>query len=98
MSKKKATAPSDLIRSWTLPSAVTLGSAVRTKGIVLELRARMPAAWRESLDVYGATLVLSSAREADVDFRSTVDNITTWLAEIDKLHVIRREIEDILAI
>lgn len=98
MPKKKAIEPADLIRSWTLPSTVTLGSAVRAKGVLLELRARLPAAVRKSLDVNGATLVLSMAREEDADFRSTVDDITTWLADMENLPVIPREIEDILAI
>jgi hypothetical protein len=98
MSKKKATEPADLIYSWTLPSTVTLGSAVRAKGILLELRARLPAAVRKSLDVKGATLMLSMAREADELFRSTVDDITTWLVDMEKLPIIPREIEDILAI
>jgi hypothetical protein len=98
MPKKKASEHTDLIRSWTLPSTVTLGSALRAKGVLLELRARLPAAVRKSLDVNGATLVLSMAREADADFRSTVDDITTWLADMENLPVIPREIEDILAI
>lgn len=98
MSKKKATEPADLIYCWTLPSTATLGSAVRARGILLELRARLPAAVRKSLDVNGGTLVLSMAREADKLFRSTVDDITTWLVDMEKLPIIPREIEDILAI
>jgi len=98
MSKNNAKAPADLILTWTLPSAVTLGSATRAKGILLELRARLPTAVRKSLDVSGATLVLAMAKEAVDEFRSVVHFVTKALLDIERLPVIPREIEDILAI
>lgn len=44
-SKKVETEPA-VTREWTLPSAATLGSSVRARGIMLEVRARMPLALR----------------------------------------------------
>jgi hypothetical protein len=99
MTKNKAKAPpGDLIQTWTLPSAVTLGSSVRARGILLELRPRLPVALRKSLAVSGATLVLAMAKEAGEEFRSIVNVVTSSLVGIESLPVIPREIEDILAI
>jgi hypothetical protein len=41
----------ELLKTWRLASAATMGSAVRARGILLELRARIPAALKKSLDL-----------------------------------------------
>ncbi len=46
--KTKDQEPTDLIRSWQLPYAARLGSSVRSKGIYLEARARLPTSARKA--------------------------------------------------
>jgi hypothetical protein len=49
----------ELIRTWTLSTAATLGSAVRAKGILQELQSRVPAASKKSLAVDGTDIILA---------------------------------------
>ena len=83
---------------WTLPPAATLGSSVRAKGLLLEIRARLPLAVKRSLDVKGGVLALSMPQSADDDFLSASAIVSKTLEGIENLPVIPREIEDILAI
>jgi len=87
-----------LVREWTLPVAATLGSSVRARGILLEMRARLPAATKKSLDIVGAVLALRMAEGAEEDFRIASEIVTTGLVGIEDLPVIPREIQDILSI
>ncbi|MFN7024338.1 MAG: hypothetical protein ACK4QP_07410 [Pseudorhizobium sp.] len=87
-----------LNRTWTLPPAATFGSSVRTKGILLEIRARLPMPVRKSLDYSVASLVLSMPEESIEDFRHVSDIVSRSLAGIEDLPIIPREIEDILSI
>lgn len=96
--KKKSDVPIALIKEWTLPAAVTLGSAVRAKGILLEIRARLPATVKKSLDIKGAVLILGMAEEASDSFRQVAAVVEKTLDGIERLPVIPREIEDILTI
>lgn len=84
--------------SWTLPSAATLGSSVRAKGILLEIRARLPKAIRKSLDIEGRDLTLGMPESEQVDFQRASAIVTDALVGIETLPVIPREIQDILAI
>ena len=86
------------IREWTLPAAATLGSSVRAKGILLEIRARLPGPFKKFLEVRGAVLVLSWPENADGDAKPVVAIIEKTLAGIETMPVIPREIQDILAI
>jgi len=43
MAKPKTYEDAELIKEWSLSPAATLGSSVRAKGILLEIRARLPA-------------------------------------------------------
>ena len=86
------------IREWTLPAAATLGSSVRAKGILLEIRARLPGPFKKFLEVRGAVLVLSWPENADVDAKPVVAIIEKTLDGIETMPVIPREIQDILAI
>lgn len=87
-----------LTEEWPLPAAATLGSSVRAKGILLEIRARLPWAVRKSLDLAGGVLVLRMPEDEDAAFRETSAAVTQALQGIEDLPVIPREIEDILTI
>ncbi|WP_058325158.1 hypothetical protein [Sinorhizobium sp. GL28] len=95
---EKSNANYRMIETWTLPSAATLGSSVRAKGILLELRARLPLVSRKSLDVECKTLVLAMPEGSENEFKSAATLITRSLETIENLLVIPREIEDILTI
>lgn len=87
-----------LIQEWTLPPAVTLGSAVRAKGILLEIRARLPSATKRLVHVEAGTIVLRVPEDADDDWRDVVAIVSDTLNGIEALPVIPREAEDILSI
>ena len=86
------------IREWTLTAAATLGSSVRAKGILLEIRARLPGPFKKFLEVRGAVLVLSWPENAEGDAKPVVAIIEKTLDGIETMPVIPREIQDILAI
>jgi len=98
MPKQKINDTPALTETWTLSPAATFGSAVRAKGILLEIRAGLPLAVRKSLDVNGMTLILGMAEDCEEEFSSTAATITKALAGIESLPVIPREIQDVLAI
>ncbi len=87
-----------LAREWTLPTGATLGSSVRAKGILLELRAKLPFKVRKRLDIKGAVLTLKMAEDAEEAFEAALATIETTLDGIESLPVIPREIQDILTI
>lgn len=98
MSKRENSDAVELIREWTLSPSATLGSAVRAKGILLEIRARLPAPVRKSLDIDGVNLRLTMPQTAKTVFRSVCTVVSTALEGIDNLLIIPREIQDILTI
>jgi hypothetical protein len=87
-----------LIREWTLTPTATLGSSVRAKGILLEIRARLPLPVRKALDIKGAVLALRMAGGAEGAFAAASTIVEQTLVDIENLPVIPREIEDILTI
>lgn len=87
-----------LTREWPLPAAATLGSSVRAKGIMLEMRAQMPLALRKALDVRAGVLILSMPESAAADFGVAAGIVAGMFDGVADLPVIPREIEDILAI
>ena len=95
--KKPDTGPM-LSQEWALPSAATLGSSVRAKGILLEMRARLPLAMRKKLDVQAGTLQLKVPESEAKAFRAAAATVSAGLVGIESLPVIPREIEDILSI
>jgi len=97
-SQKNKQPAAALTQEWTLPAAATLGSSVRAKGILLEIRARLPWAVRKSLDLAGGVLVLRMPEDQDTAFRETSVVVMEALDGIESLPVIPREIEDILSI
>ncbi len=81
-----------------MPPAATFGSSIRAKGILLELRARLPVSVRRSLDLDIATLILTMPAGAQDEFRHASLIVSNGLQGIEGLPVIPREIEDILSI
>ncbi|MBB4113243.1 hypothetical protein FHT80_002565 [Rhizobium sp. BK226] len=76
----------------------TLGSAVRVKGILQEIRSRLPPAVRKSLDMQSSGLTLVMPEISKTAFRATSSMVSDALREISGLPIIPREIEDILGI
>lgn len=87
-----------LFAEWPLPPAATLGSSVRTKGILLEVRSRLPLKLRKALDMRGSALILRMADGQETEFASVSAAVEKALVGIESLEVIPREIEDILTI
>ncbi|EJC83989.1 hypothetical protein Rleg4DRAFT_6244 [Rhizobium leguminosarum bv. trifolii WSM2297] len=98
MAKNKKTETPALVETWTLPPAATLGSSVRAKGILLEIRARLPSSLRKSLDISGRVFTLTMPESMRNEFRHASAVIAKSLEGIESLPVIPREIEDILTI
>jgi hypothetical protein len=98
MSKRKNNDAAELIKEWRLPTAATLGSNIRAKGIFLEIRARLPLAIRKSLDMEAGVLTLTMPETSKGGFRAASAIVATALDDIAGLPVIPREIQDILAI
>jgi hypothetical protein len=98
MPKQKIIIAPALVETWTLSPAATFGSSVRAKGILLEVRARLPVAVRKSLDVNGMALVLGMAEDSEHEFASASAAVTQALKGIENLPIIPREIQDILGI
>lgn len=76
----------------------TLGSAVRVKGILQEIRSRLPPAVRKSLDMQAGELTLVMPEASKNAFRATSSIVSEALQKIASLPIIPREIEDILTI
>jgi hypothetical protein len=98
MPKPKRNLDPSLANEWTLPAAATLGSSVRAKGILLEIRARLPSLAKKSLDVRASVLALRMPEGSDDAFRVASAIVSRALDGIESLPVIPREIEDILTI
>lgn len=88
----------ELLRTWTLSTAATLGSSVRAKGILQELQARLPAVSKNSLGLEGSELTLVMPAGEKAAFKAAAAVVARAMEEVDSLPVIPREIEDILAI
>ncbi|PYE93679.1 hypothetical protein C8J35_11260 [Rhizobium sp. PP-F2F-G38] len=88
----------ELLRTWTLPSAATLGSSVRAKGILLEMRARLPASSKKLLVLESGELVLAMPASAKTEFNAAASIVSAAMKDIESLPVIPREIQDILTI
>lgn len=95
--RKKNDGP-ELIKTWSLPTAATLGSSVRAKGILLEVRARLPLDVRKSLDLDQGSLILAMPETSKTAFRAVSAIVSLALTTVESLPVIPREIEDILSI
>lgn len=78
--------------------AATMGSAVRARGILLEVRAHLPFAERRLVHVEAGALFLRVPEDDPDDHQATAEAVTRKLAGIEDLPVIPREVEDILSI
>src|SRR5687767_4700720 len=96
-SRPKTTDPTDLVQTWALPFAATLGSSIRAVGLFLEVRARLPVTARKALTIKGRELTLRLP-QGEGAFATLSQRITTTLEGIESLPLLPREIEDILAI
>jgi hypothetical protein len=88
----------ELVRTWVLSPSATLGSSVRAKGILLELRARLPVASKKSLDIEQGELTLAMPASAKAEFHAAASVVAAALKDIESLPIIPREIQDILSI
>jgi hypothetical protein len=98
MLKRVASAASELVEEWKLSSAATLGSSVRTRGIFLEARARLPSGAKKFLHIEARTLALRMPSDATDEFCRASAIVAKVLENIESLPVLPREIEDILTI
>ncbi|RWO54445.1 hypothetical protein [Mesorhizobium sp.] len=96
--RRKMDAAAKMIEEWTLPSAATLGSSVRAKGILREVRAHLPLAAKKLLDIEVGALTLRMPEGAYGDFRTASAIVSKTLERIESLPVIPREVEDVLTI
>lgn len=88
----------ELLKTWTLSPAATLGSSVRAKGILQEIQARLPAISKKSVVLEGRDLTLAMPASQKAAFAAAVIVISRVMDEVETLPVIPREIEDILTI
>jgi len=88
----------ELLKTWRLPPSATMGSAVRARGILLELRARIPSALKKSLDLDAADITLVMPASQKTEFQAVSAVVSSALDGIEQLPVIPREIQDILTI
>lgn len=96
MSKSKPAAA--FTRSFALPTTATLGSALRAKGLLQELRARLGGKAHRALALDGMALTLSMGEEDEDAFSALETRLAALLPPLDSLPVLPREIEDILTI
>lgn len=95
---KPAQTDIELLRTWTLSAAATLGSSVRAKGILQEIQARLPATSKKALILEGSDLTLVMPASNKAAFSAAVATVSNVLEDVENLPVIPREIEDILTI
>lgn len=86
-----------LVQHWELPAAVTLGSSVRARGVLLEIRAKLAWPLKRTLDIRGNELVLGLPAGEEEAFANVAAIVADTLVGAPDLPVIPREIEDILA-
>jgi hypothetical protein len=88
----------ELIRTWTLSPAATVGSSVRAKGILQELQSRVPAVSRKSLALDGSDIILAMSASEKAAFNAAAVVVAKAMEDVETLPVIPREIQDTLAI
>ncbi|MBB4116971.1 hypothetical protein FHT80_006352 [Rhizobium sp. BK226] len=86
----------ELIRTWTLSAAVTMGSSVRAKGLLQEIQARLPATSKKAVSLEGTDLILAMPADEKPAFNAAAAVVSQAVDEAPSLPVIPREIQDIL--
>jgi len=90
--------PDELSKTWLLPYAARMGSSVRSKGLFMEVRERLPKGLQKSLTVNSGELTLRMPGGDSKAFSEASMIISKALDGIERRPVIPREIEDILGI
>lgn len=88
----------ELLKTWTLSPAATLGSSVRAKGILQEIQSRLPGTTKKSLVLEGRDLTLAMPASDKTAFLAAVAVVSKAMKDVETLPVIPREIQDILTI
>jgi len=86
----------ELIKTWTLSAAVTMGSSVRARGLLQEIQARLPARYKKVISLEGVDLILAMPADEKPAFNAAVSVVSKAVQEAPSLPVIPREIQDIL--
>jgi hypothetical protein len=86
----------ELLRTWALSAAATMGSAVRAKGLLQEVQARLPVALKKLIVLDAGELVLAMPADEKEAFRAAVAVVSHAMENVEALPVIPREIQDIL--
>lgn len=98
-SQQDRTAQADHIQyEWPLPSAVTLGSALRSKGIERELRRQLPWALRKHLTVEPGRIVASVPNSDHDALQILRQRVDAAVAGLHQLPILPSELEDIISI
>jgi hypothetical protein len=99
MTSARKTNPSpSLVAEWPVPPSVSLGSAVRAKGIQHEIRARLPWIARKCITAEAGRIALRMAEGVTDAFSSASATVSKTLEGIEVLPVLPKQAEDILAI
>ncbi|MBZ9768829.1 hypothetical protein LB526_18900 [Mesorhizobium sp. CA6] len=96
--RRKIDQTAKLVGEWPLSPAATLGSSVRSRGIFLEMRARLPLPLRTLLHLESRVLSLRLPEGSDPDVEAAAAIVSEVMRNIEDLPVIPREVEDILTI
>lgn len=96
--RQKIDVSAQRVEEWTLPPSATLGSSVRAKGILLEVRAHLSLVAKKLVNLEAGVIVLRMPEDADDDFRTVSEIVFKTIKGAESLPVIPREVEDILTI
>jgi hypothetical protein len=96
--RRKVEVATELAGEWTLPASATLGSSLRAKGILNEVRAHLPVTARRLLHNEAGVLALRVPQGEAGNFQLALAIVARALQQVDSLPVIPREVEDILTI
>ncbi|AMJ63008.1 hypothetical protein [Bosea sp. PAMC 26642] len=96
-SKQVAEISPALVAEWPLPSAATLGSSVRLKGIEREVRRHLPWTTRKCVVAIAGGIVLRMSEAEQAAFDDASVTIAKALVGIEALPVLPSEAEDILS-
>ncbi|WP_423066995.1 hypothetical protein [Devosia sp. CN2-171] len=96
--RAKSDATNQLQNCWPLSYAATMGSSVRSKGVFLEVRARLPNSAKKALSVRSRELTLVMPEERGREFEEASAIVAKVLEGVEKKPVLPREVEDILSI
>jgi len=86
-----------LVAEWPLPSAATLGSSVRLKGIEREVRRRLPWTTRKCVVAMTGEIVLRMSEAEHAAFDAASVTVAKVLNGIESLPILPSEAEDILS-